>query len=261
MSAASSEPAMIGPFAVRALCRRARRAIVCAFDPRHKREVRLKLYPRTGDDGKQAEALSASHKASINVRHPAIIPVFEVGNVEQGAYVAGALPVGKRLVEILADKPLGPRRAAVVARALAEGMAAAHEGGFVHGDIHPAGVILDADGGAAWIDFGAAAGDRPANPAYCAPERLGGDSGPPDAASDQYELGVLLFEMLTGQTPFSGDEDEIAERNRRNGPRRSEPSIRASTRTWQRFAAKRWRRRPTTGMPRVRTSRTICGAG
>src|SRR5438067_132640 len=176
------------------------------------RDVRLKLYlcPPEKAAALMADLVTA-HRAALELRHPAILPAYEVGHDGEFVYVAGSFAPDRTLAEALADGPFGERRAAVIARALAEGLAHAHERGFVHGDVHTSSVVLDADGGALWPDFGTGATAPPGNPAYAAPERLGDPPGPADTASDQYGIGVLLFELLAGRPPYEGADEEVVE--------------------------------------------------
>ncbi len=196
----------IGRFELREKLRDGTPMVYRAYDVLYGREVRLKVYDSATTN---LPLLIESHRRARELRHPAIVPVYEVGTAGEHCYVAGGAADGHRLSDELTDGPLAPRRAAVIARELAEGLARAHECGAVHGDIHTSGVALDPDHGAGWLDFGSSADDAPVNPAYVAPERLGSPPGPADTASDQYSLGVLLFEMLTGETPYIGSDDEV----------------------------------------------------
>src|SRR5438105_11578107 len=132
------EPQEIGPYQLRSLQHKGPPRIYKAFDPRSKREVRLKVYPRDESEAsRQIDSLLEALQAALTVRHPAILPAYEVGSTDRCTYVSGATSGGKRLSEALAGGAFSDRRAVVVTRALAEGMASAHERGFVHGDVHP----------------------------------------------------------------------------------------------------------------------------
>ncbi|HEY1381090.1 MAG TPA: protein kinase [Gemmataceae bacterium] len=224
------DPTRVGRFEVRARLQGGTLRVYRAHDPRFDRDVTLRLWPCPADDATAAvDRLIRRHRAAAELRHPAILPVYEVGQADGWCYVAGAFVEGPRLAEALADGPLAVRRAAVVARELADGLALAHERGFVHGAVHPSGVVLSEDGSAAWLDFGAEADDPPRHPAYTAPERLGDPPGPADTASDQYGLGALLFAMLTGDPPFVGDDEEVTARalaaDRAPSSRRDRPEV------------------------------------
>ncbi len=140
------------------------------------------------------------------VRHPGVVEVFEVGEMEGSPYIAMALAEGRPLNELC---PMPAARAVTVARELAEALGACHAAGVVHRDVKPANVIVGAR--AVLVDFGIAWGEGEAagtltragmvmgTPAYVAPEVL--DGRPPDARADVYALGALLHQLLTGQVP------------------------------------------------------------
>jgi hypothetical protein len=153
------------------------------------------------------------------LRHPHIVPLFETGT-EPSLYLASAFIEGRSLAEVLCDGPLPFPDAAGVVRDLAEALAYAHEQGIVHRDVKSANVILDAGGQAHLLDFGLAyrreeeskltkAGDLLGTPAYMAPELVTDPEGGARPAADQYALGVVLYELLTGQTPFDGPAEVV----------------------------------------------------
>src|SRR5262249_51962262 len=123
---------------------------------------------------------------------------------------------GRTLEQALAEGGIDFRQAARIARELAEALNYAHELGIIHRDVKPSNVLLDQQGEAYLMDFGLAhrlyAASRNlthdgmilGTPAYMAPEQAEGRQGSPLPASDQYSLGTVLYEMLTGHTPFSG---------------------------------------------------------
>jgi WD40 repeat protein len=153
-------------------------------------------------------------RAAAQLHHPHIVPVYDAGRDGEHYYIASAFINGRTLAASIKG-PLDPARAAVIARDLAEALAQAHSQGIVHRDVKPANVMLDEQGRAYLMDFGLAQrfeqeekltreGAVIGTPAYMAPEQAAGSTGEALPASDQYSLGVVLYEMLCGKTPFKG---------------------------------------------------------
>ena len=151
-------------------------------------------------------------EASARLRHPNIVQVYHVGEVDGLPYVEMELVVGGGLETKLDGTPWPPDRAADLVEALARGVGEAHAVGVVHRDLKPANILLDADGTPKVADFGLAkflATDRGltrtesilGSPSYMAPEQAGGGAavGPP---ADVNALGSILYELLTGRPPF-----------------------------------------------------------
>jgi serine/threonine protein kinase len=188
-----------------------------AYDPQLDREVALKVpHPGALDSPGRVERFLREAKAAANLRHPNIVPLYESGRDGDRYFIASAFIPGTTLAEALEDRQaIDPEWAAKVARALAEALAYAHEQGVVHRDVKPANVMLDGKGQPLLMDFGLASRKDEASkltndgavlgtPSYMAPEQAGGKSGEAGPAADQYSLGCLFYELLTGQTPFSG---------------------------------------------------------
>jgi serine/threonine protein kinase len=187
-----------------------------AYDGQLDREVALKV-PRPGalDSPQAVERFLREGRAAARLRHPHIVPVYEAGLDGEHPYLATAFIDGWTLDRAAGAGRLGHRRAAEIVRDLAQALDYAHEQGVVHRDVKPANVLLDRDHGAQLTDFGLAYHQDAAGkltqegailgtPAYMAPEQAGGQVGPARPASDQYSLGVILYELLCGRTPFSG---------------------------------------------------------
>ncbi len=153
-------------------------------------------------------------RAAARIRHPHIAEVFDFGQLPDGRpYLVMELVVGRRLVDLIARGPLQPSDAVAAARQLANALAEAHDRGVIHADVTPANVLVE-DGPAMHvklIDFGLAklvgeyTHDSDAKfvfgtPHYISPEQLRG--GAPSERSDQYGLGIVLYELLVGRPPF-----------------------------------------------------------
>jgi WD40 repeat protein/serine/threonine protein kinase len=190
--------------------------VYLAFDPVLDREVAIKV-PRHGAQLSQQEQerFLREAKAAGKLRHPNIVPVYDAGNDDGQLFIASAFIEGQTLEKRLEQ---GRPEFAEVARlmiALAEALDYAHGQDTVHRDVKPANIMLDAKGEPMLMDFGLAqlreAEDRLTHdgtvlgtPAYMAPEQAAARADEVGAASDQYSLGVVLYELLCGERPFEG---------------------------------------------------------
>ena len=188
-----------------------------ATDPELERSVALKLpQAHTLDSDKARERFLREAKAAARLRHPHIVPVFKAGQTADGLYyIASAFISGRTLDEHIDRQPVEPQRTARIAKQIAEALQYAHQMGIIHRDVKPQNVLIDERDEPQLMDFGLARleqasekqtreGSVLGSPAYMSPEQARGtqdDIGPP---TDQYAVGVVLFEMLTGQIPFSG---------------------------------------------------------
>ena len=153
-------------------------------------------------------------KAAGRLSHPNIVTIYDVGKSGDIAYIAMEFLQGRELRDVLNEEPLLPVDQVLdIVVQVAQGLAYAHEYGIVHRDVKPANIMVVRDGHVKITDFGiarmASAAARTetgivlGSPKYMSPEQVLGKSI--DQRSDIFSLGVMLYEMLTGQPPFVGD--------------------------------------------------------
>ncbi len=215
-SLGSASPSRIGRFQIRGILGSGSCATVYrAFDPDLEREIALKVpNPGLAASEKALARFVGEARALARLRHPGIVAVFEAGVSGDSPYLATAYIAGRTLSAEIAEGPVDYPRAAEIAAELAEALDEAHRSAVVHRDVKPANVLVSTDGRVHLTDFGlawrsdAASSKRTwsliGTPAYVAPEQAA--EGDVDAlpASDQYSLGVVLYELLCGRPPFLG---------------------------------------------------------
>jgi serine/threonine-protein kinase len=175
------------------------------------------LFPEFATDPNFVERFRREAQSAANLNHPNIVSVYDWGQ-EQGTYfIVMEYIDGRSLADILrTEGPLHPQRAAEVASDIAAALGFAHRNGVVHRDVKPGNVLISPSGQVKVADFGIAralgagaeenltqAGSVMGTATYFAPEQAQGL--PLDPRSDLYSLGVVLYEMVTGRPPFSGE--------------------------------------------------------
>jgi eukaryotic-like serine/threonine-protein kinase len=175
------------------------------------------LFPEFATDPSFVERFRREAQNAANLNHPNIVSVYDWGQ-EQGTYfIVMEYIEGRSLADILrSEGPLHPQRAAEVASDIAAALGFAHRNGVVHRDVKPGNVLISPSGQVKVADFGIAralgadpesnltqAGSVMGTATYFAPEQAQGL--PLDPRSDLYSLGVVLYEMVTGRPPFSGE--------------------------------------------------------
>src|SRR5438067_960417 len=186
-----------------------------AHDRLLERHVALKILHAqyTGDD-EFVERFKREARSVAQLSHPNIVTVIDRGEDADRQYIVFEYIDGENLKELLVRTGRLPvADALALALQVARGLAFAHGQGIVHRDVKPQNVLLNGDGRAKVTDFGIArsldvegvtqTGTVLGTSDYIAPEQASG--GPVDQHSDIYSLGVVLYELLTGEVPFSGD--------------------------------------------------------
>ena len=182
-----------------------------AFDERLGRQVALKLIPPGRRNTEQRERLRREARASARLNHPAVVQVYDILETAEADCIVMELVEGRTLAAIVQEGPLPLARALGLANEIASALAEAHARGIVHRDLKTENVIVTPAGRAKVLDFGLAKelGEEASLTAEGAvigtcrsmsPEQAEGL--PVDHRSDLFSLGVLLYEMVTGRSPF-----------------------------------------------------------
>jgi len=189
--------------------------VYLAMDTRLDRQVALKvMHAELARDDEFVRRFIGEAKSVARLSHQNVVAVFDQGSDGRFLYLAMEYVPGRTLKEVLRERGRFPPEAALdIMTGVLDGLAAAHASGIVHRDVKPENVLLTADGRLKVADFGlaraqAAAGQTRAGlligtVAYLPPEQVTGDTTGP--RSDVYSAGVVLFELLTGRQPFTGD--------------------------------------------------------
>jgi serine/threonine protein kinase len=190
--------------------------VYLADDEQLGRRVALKFLPsQMANDVDLKNRFIREARAAAKLNHPNIITIHEVGEFNGRPYFAMEYVEGKSLHDIAHEGSYKMSDLLALATQVAEGLRRAHEQGIIHRDIKSANIIVGADGRARILDFGLAAvrgsekltrdGSTLGTVAYMSPEQVRGETI--DTRSDLFSLGVVLYELITGRTPFRRDSD------------------------------------------------------
>jgi eukaryotic-like serine/threonine-protein kinase len=188
--------------------------VYLAEDKELGRRVALKLLnERHANDDQFVERFRREAQSAAGLNHPNIVSIFDRGQAEGTYYIAMEYIEGRTLKELLVRNGPTPIPIAIdYARQILGALAFAHRGGIVHRDIKPHNIVVRKDGRVKVTDFGIArsgasqmteAGSIVGTAQYLSPEQARG--APVDQRSDLYSLGIVIYEMLTGKVPFTGD--------------------------------------------------------
>lgn len=191
-------------------------AVWKARDTRLGRWVAVKIPRKEYLDPKERQRFLRDAQLAAQIRHPGIVTVYEVGVEDDLIFIVCDLVEGASLADRLTGPRFSPKEAALLCARVADALQHAHENGVIHRDLKPGNVMLDKQGAPHLIDFGLAEWERPpvavsldgrllGTPAYMSPEQAKGEALGGDRRMDIYSLGVVLFELLTGELPFRGN--------------------------------------------------------
>lgn len=196
----------------RLLARGGMATVYVAYDRRLERPVAVKvMHPHLAELSNYVNHFRREARSAARIIHPAVVTVFDQGIVEGSGYLVMELVQGANLRNLLSTEgALTLDRALIITQTVLRALSAAHGQGVIHRDIKPENVLVPNEGNVKVADFGlagaasdisaATTGSVMGTVAYLAPELANGDSATP--ASDLFSVGIMLFEMLTGHTPY-----------------------------------------------------------
>jgi len=191
-------------------------AVWMAHDTELDRTVAVKIPRKERLDQLEVEQFLREARAAAQLRHANILRVHEVGREGDTVYIVSDFIRGAALADWLKQEQFSSREAADFCAKVADALHHAHEAGVVHRDLKPANILIDEAGEPYITDFGLAKRDSGevtltidgrilGTPAYMSPEQARGEAHLADRRSDVYSLGVILFQLTTGELPFRGN--------------------------------------------------------
>ncbi len=186
-----------------------------AEDTKVREEVALKLInPDVASDEQTIERFRNELKLARKIRHKNVCQMYDLGEADGTYYITMEYVPGEDLKSFIKrSRRLSIGTAITIGKQICEGLAEAHKEGVVHRDLKPGNIMIDRDGNARIMDFGIARSIKSESmtvpsmifgtPEYMSPEQA--DAQGTDKRSDIYAFGVILYEMMTGQLPFTGD--------------------------------------------------------
>ena len=186
--------------------------VYLAFDEELRRQVAVKVpHPHRLRSPRDVDAYFEEARIVARLDHPSIVPVYQFGRTDDGrCFAVSKFIEGDDLSAVIDREQLPPGKIAEQLSVVADALDYSHSQGVIHRDIKPANILVDTQGQPWVTDFGIAlkeddwGKDLPSGgtPAYMSPEQICGEGHRVDGRSDVFSLGVVLYEMLTGQRPF-----------------------------------------------------------
>ncbi len=183
-----------------------------AFDPDLQRHVAVKVSKSVASESQSDELLEEARRAA-KLKHPNIVAVHDVGRHDGQLFFVTELVEGQNLADLISAQSVSAKEATRIISSLSEALHFAHEHGFIHRDIKPANILIDQQGRVLVTDFGIATaidkiedhrGGTPGTLPYMAPEQVAGEVQLIGARTDIHALGVVFYELLTGELPYQG---------------------------------------------------------